>query len=307
MGACRGLMRKKIALLLGVILAVLCFAACGPANEDGVEVSAAVVSAGTDGNAEESPEAAADDANTAQGADADAQGETLKRIIENGKLVLLTNAVFPPFEYRTSDGQAVGIDIDLGQAIADQIGVELEIVDMEFGSLIPALTTGKGDVVIAGVTISDERKEAVDFSDEYAESQQIIIVPAGETSIASQDDLKGKKVGVQIGTTGDIMVTEMGDDVTVTRYNSPLEAAMDLQNGRIDAVVIDELPARNIVAKNNDLDTVVIGATDEHYGIAIQKNNEDFLEIVNGVVADVLADGTLEASIAKHNEAGAQG
>lgn len=311
-------MKKTIALLLSVALMVGILAACS-SDPGGVSVEASVVSnepsdeASAEAADETSAEASKETAEVSEASDAASaaadgeQGETLKRVIENGKLVMLTNAAFPPYEYRTSDGQAAGVDVDLSQAIADQIGVELEVVDMEFDSLIPAMQSGKGDLVAAGLTVTDERKQSVDFSDTYADAKQMIIVPIEGAVVESEDDLPGKNIGVQLGTTGDLLVADI-EGANVSQYKSGLEAAMDLKNGRIDAIVIDLLPAQNIVAQNSDsLMLVDMASTDEQYAIAIDKNNADFLEIINGVIAQMQADGAIEEATSKHVQASQAG
>lgn len=276
-------MRRTIALLLGIVLMTCLLAAC---SED------AATTAEVESQASESAMTAALDG---------AQGEALRRIIENGKLIMLTNAAFPPYEYRTADGQIAGIDVDLGQAIADQIGVELQVVDMEFDSLIPALQSGRGDIVVAGLTITDERSNDVDFSDTYADSKQMIVVPAAGSIVASEADLPGKVIGVQVGTTGEFLASGIAG-AKLSHYKSGLEAAEDLTNGRIDAIVIDVLPAENIVAQNGDLALIDLASSDEQYAVAVAKNNEDLLEIANDVIAKMQSDGSLADSTAWHVE-----
>lgn len=291
-------MKKTIALLLSVILVVAVLAACSSDDKGGVQVEASV--ADNAPTAAETAEATEEASTAASGE----QGETLARITSDGKLVMLTNAAFPPYEYRTSDGTVAGIDADLAQAIADRLGVELEIVDMEFDSLIPALTTGKGDIVAAGVTITPERQESVDFSKTYADAKQLIIVPVEGATVAGEDDLTGKNIGVQLGTTGDILASDI-EDANVSQYKSGIEAAMDLQNGRLDAVILDLLPAQNIASQNDDLTVIDMESTDEEqYAVAIAKNNEDFLEVINAVIAELLDNGTIEELTTKHIEAG---
>lgn len=229
---------------------------------------------------------------------------TISKIKDNGKLVVLTNAEFPPYEYQGDGNEVVGIDMDMSKAIADKLGVELEIVNMDFDGLIPALNGGKGDMVAAGMTVTDERKESVDFSDPYAKAMQLIIVNEGNSEINGEADLAGKVVGVQLGTTGDIYVDENIDVAELKQYKSGLDAATDLKNGRLDAIVIDKLPAESIVAANSGLKTIEIsGADDEEYAIAVKKGDESFLKEINNIIAQLEKDGKFAEFAEKHIEA----
>lgn len=302
-------MKKMLAIVLGLVLAAAVLAGCSASEPAASSDAAATEEASQEASAETAESAAAEKTAEAAGSadagteDAQAQGEVLKRIMEDGKLIVLTNAAFPPYEYIGSDGTPVGVDMDIAQAVADQIGVELEITDMEFDSLIPALTSGKGDMVAAGLTVDEERKQAVDFSDTYADARQMIIVPAEGATVASEDDLAGKTIGVQLGTTGDLWVTDNVEGADVKQYKTALEASLDLKNGRLDAVVIDLLPAENIAASNDDLTLIDMTSTDEQYAIAVQKNNEDLLEIINGVITGLIEDGSIAQFTETHVEA----
>lgn len=226
--------------------------------------------------------------------------DKVAQIKEAGKLVMLTNAAFPPYEYLGSDNKPAGVDVDIAQAIADELGVELEVVDMDFDGCIPALVAGKGDLVAAGLTVTDERKESVDFSSTYANATQLIIVQESNSEITSVDDLTGKTVGVQLGTTGDIYVSDL--DCTVKQYKTGLEAGIDLKNGKLDAVVLDKMPAENIVSVNEGLKLLEEPFTEEYYAIAVAKGQEDFLAIVNSVVEKMYNDGTVDKLIEEHAE-----
>ena len=294
-------MKKMVALVLGLVLLTAMAAGCSSASE--------TATASAETSAETSAEASAADAAESSteaseaAGDADAAGEVLKRINETGKLIVLTNAQFPPYEYVGTDGSPVGVDMDIAQAIADEIGVELEITDMEFDSLIPALVSGKGDIVAAGMTVDEERRQAVDFTDTYADAKQMIFVPVEGATVTCEDDLAGKTIGVQLGTTGDLYVTDNVEGADVKQYKSALEASLDLKNGRLDAVVIDLLPAENIAASNDDLELIDMESTDEQYAIAVTKNNQDLLDIINAVIARMIDDGSIADSTAMHVEA----
>lgn len=222
---------------------------------------------------------------------------------ESKKLVVYTNAEFAPFEY-VANNEVVGIDIDICQKIADEIGAELEIVNTDFDSIIGAIASGKGDLGASGFTINAERLEEVNFTDPYYNTTQYIIVPKG-SDIKSVQDLAGKKVAVQIGTTGDLTITDMKLEGTeITRLNNANEGGQGLGT-KYDAVVIDEPTAKNI-AKVNGFDTVKIeGLEVEQYGIAINKSNTELLEAANKVINEMLSDGSLAESVDYHTDASA--
>ena len=229
-------------------------------------------------------------------------GSKIDEIKAEGKLTMLTNAAFPPYEYLGDDNKPAGVDIDICQAIADELGVELEVIDMDFDGLITALVAGKGDIVAAGLTVTEERKESVDFSATYASATQYIIAKEDNDAIASIDDLADKVVGVQLGTTGDIYMSDEGMAKEVKQYKTALEAAMDLMNGKVDAVVIDKMPAENIVAANAGLKLIGDAFGEEQYALAVAKGQEDFIELINGVVTELYEDGTVAEWTAAHAE-----
>ena len=165
-------------------------------------------------------------------------------------LVMATNAEFPPYEFHEGD-DVVGIDADIARAIGEEMGMEVKIEDMAFDSIIPAVTSGKADFGAAGMTVTEDRKKNVDFTDTYATATQVIIVKEG-SDIAGPDDLTGKKIGVQLGTTGDIYADDI-EDAKVERYNKGFEAVQALTQDKIDAVVIDGEPAKEFVAEADGL------------------------------------------------------
>jgi ABC-type amino acid transport substrate-binding protein len=169
--------------------------------------------------------------------------------VEAGKLTMATNAAFPPYEMTTDAGEFEGIDIDTAKAIAEKLGLELQIDDMDFDAALLSVQQGKADIVMAGVTVTDERKAVMDFSDSYATGIQSIIVPEG-SDITSPDDLAGKKIGTQRGTTGYIYCSDDFGDDAVVAYDDGLTAVQALKNGQVDAVVIDNAPAKEFVAAN---------------------------------------------------------
>ncbi|MEG2189462.1 MAG: transporter substrate-binding domain-containing protein, partial [Christensenella sp.] len=194
-----------------------------------------------------------------------------------------------------------GVDIDIANLVAKELGVELKVVDMDFDGLIPALNGGKGDFVAAGLTITDERKQSVDFSEPYANATQLIIVNKTDAKVKSPDDLTGKTIGVQLGTTGDIYVTDV-EGATVKQYKSGLEAAMDLANGKLDAVVLDQLPAQSIVANNDTLALIDEPFTEEQYAMAIKKGDKELTEVINKVLKQLIDEGKIAEMTASHAE-----
>ena len=214
---------------------------------------------------------------------------------------MATNAYFPPYEYY--DGQdVIGIDADIAQAIADKLGLKLKIEDMEFDSIITAVSTGKADLGLAGMTVTPDRQKNVDFSDSYATGIQSVIVKEDST-IAKPDDLKGKKIGVQLSTTGDIYATdEFGKD-SVVQYNKGNDAVMALTQGQIDAVIIDNEPAKSYVAANKGLKILDTEYATENYAACISKDNAGLTKAVNKALAELKADGTLQKIVDKYIKA----
>lgn len=218
-------------------------------------------------------------------------------------LVMATNAYFPPYEYY--EGQdIVGIDVEIMAAIANKMGCDFKVEDMEFDSIINAVDSGKADVGLAGMTVTEDRLKNVDFSDTYTTSKQVIIVPE-DSAIASPDDLNNVKIGVQLGTTGDIYISgDIADGVytgsTVEQYNSGMEAVLSLEQGKIDAVIIDEQPAKVFVEKNEGLKILDTEYVEEEYAIAIKKGNTELLDQVNATLAELKESGELQEIIDKY-------
>ncbi len=219
------------------------------------------------------------------------------------ELVMGTNAAFPPYEFYDEDGTTIiGIDAEIAQAVADKLGMTLTIKDMEFDSLLTAVQSGAVDIVFAGLTVTDERKESVDFSITYATGIQVIIVKDG-SEIASVDDLAGKTIGVQAGTTGDIYCTdEFGQD-NVKQYTNGALAVAALENDQVDCVVIDNEPAKAFVDANEGLKILETEYAVEDYAAAISKDNAELTEKVNAAMEELKADGTIDEILAKYIKA----
>lgn len=218
---------------------------------------------------------------------------------EDKTLVMGTNAAFPPYEYVDDEGTIVGIDAEIAAAIAEKLGMELEIKDMEFDSLITACAGGSVDVVLAGMTVTDERKESVNFSDSYATGIQVIIVKEG-SAIASADDLEGKTIGVQSGTTGDIYCTDDYGQDNVKQYANGALAVEALKNDQVDCVIIDNEPAKAFVAANEGLKILDTEYVTEDYAIAVAKENEELLDNINKAMEELKADGTIDKIVNKY-------
>ena len=215
-----------------------------------------------------------------------------------GVLTMATNAYFPPYEFYEGD-QIVGIDAEIAQAIADKLGLTLEIQDMEFDSIITAIQTGKADMGLAGMTVTEERLENVNFTTTYATGIQSIIVVEG-SDIASADDLAGHIIGVQLGTTGDIYAVDDFGQENVSEYDKGADAVLALLQGKVDAVIIDNQPAINFVAANEGLVILDTEYAVEDYAACISKENPELLEAVNTALQELIEDGTVQAILDKY-------
>ena len=280
-------MKKITALMLSSAM-MLSLAACGGSASTDTASSEAASSeaASTEEAASSESEAAASDA---------AELTT----VTAGKLTMSTNAAFPPYEMTTDSGDFEGIDIDVAAAIAEKLGLELQVDDMDFDAALLAAQNGKSDMVMAGVTVTDERLKVMDFSDTYAEGIQSIIVPE-DSDIASADDLTGKAIGTQRGTTGYIYCTDDFGEDNVIAYDDGLTAVQALNNGQVDAVVIDNAPAKSFVEANPGLKILDTAYAQEDYAIGVAKGNTALLDAINGALEELRADGTLQAIVDKY-------
>lgn len=223
------------------------------------------------------------------------------------KLIVGTEAGFAPYEYMKGN-EVVGIDMDIAKAIADEMGKELEIKNMDFDGALAAVQSGKVDFVAAGVSISPEREEAMDFSNEYVNSTEVIVVnkenpavtPAGEELAGS--DLDGKVVAVQQGNIADIWVSNKDNcnPKEVKRYTKFAQAAEDLKNGKIDCIVMDQYPAEELVAANDTLTTLDGTLFEDKYAIAVKKGNKELLDEINKVIDKLVEEGKIEEFTANH-------
>lgn len=227
--------------------------------------------------------------------------------IEEGKLIMSTNAAFPPYEMTTDDGGYEGIDVEIATAIAEKLGLELEILDMDFDAALLAVNEGKSDIVMAGVTVNEDRKLVMDFTDSYATGVQVVIVKEG--SDVTMDNLDTKKIGTQLGTTGYIYASDTpenggyGED-NVVGYENGMTAVNALINGQVDCVIIDNAPAQEFVKANPGLAILEGAWVEEHYAIGFKKGNTELQTAVNDVLKKLIADGTVQSIVDKYIPAG---
>lgn len=284
-------MKKIIALILVLVMALGLFAACGTEPET------------TDNNEAKGNETVGDTTSETQEETTEATtDEATFTTVEEGKLIMATNAFFPPYEYYEGE-TIVGIDAEIAAAIAEKLGLELVIENMEFNSIITAVTTGAADFGLAGMTVTEERLKEVDFSISYASGVQSIIVKEG-SAITSVDDLSAEgstyKVGVQLGTTGDIYASDDFGSERVTQYNNGNEAVLALINGDVDCVIIDNEPANSFVAENEGL-TILDGAyAEEDYAACFAQANDALRDAVDKAIKELIVDGTIDAIIEKY-------
>lgn len=211
---------------------------------------------------------------------------------------MATNAEFPPYEYMESN-EVVGIDVDIAQAICDKLDMELVIDNIAFDSIIPAVQSGKADVGVAGMTVTEDRLQSIDFTDTYTTATQVIIVNAEGSSVASVDDLAGKTIGVQLGTTGDIYASDV-EGATVEQYQKGADAVQALKQNKIDCVIIDSEPAKAFVAANEGLTILPDPFEEEEYAICISKDNTELKDKINAALAELKADGTIDSIVEKY-------
>lgn len=288
---------KKLLLVLLALTLVFAVAACAT---DGTTNPDADVQQEEEGTAEEGT---VEEGTVEEGATEDeTAGNAANGDGNDAVLTMATNATFLPFEYY-EEGAIVGIDAEVAAAIAEKLGMELEIMDMEFGAIVAAVQSGKTDMGMAGMTVTEDRLENVNFSITYATGIQVIIVPEG-SPITSIDDLfaEGAEylVGVQQDTTGDVICTEDFGDDRVMRYNKGTDAVLALTTGRVDCVIIDNEPAKAFVAANEGLSILETEYAVEDYAICVAKENTELLEQIDTALTELIEDGTVQTIIDKY-------
>ena len=272
-------MKKLLALALALVMVLGLFTACAPSNTGSNNESTGGDTNGADGE--------------------NAKLET----IEEGKLIMSTNAEFPPYEMTDDNGEYIGIDVEIATAIAEKLGLELEILDVDFDAALLAVNEGKSDIVMAGVTVNEDRKLVMDFTDSYATGVQVVIVKEG--SDVTMDNLGEKMIGAQRGTTGYIYASDTpenggyGED-HVTAYDNGATAVQALMNGQVDCVIIDSAPAKEYVKANAGL-TILEGEwVTENYAIGCDKGNTALVEAINEALTELIDDGTVQKIVDKY-------
>ena len=283
-------MMKKILTMALALSMALTMAACGSSNSGAASTPAAGSSAASA---------------SAAGSSAAAEPEDAFTTVESGKLHMATNAAFPPYEMTDDNGGFEGIDVEIATAIADKLGLELVVDDMDFDAALLAAQNGQSDMVMAGVTVNEERLAVMDFTASYATGVQVVIVPE-DSDITTVDDLSNDKmIGTQEATTGYIYCSDTpenggyGEDHVVA-YTNGATAIQALLGGKVDAVVIDNEPAKAFVAANPTLKILDTEYGTEEYAIGISKENNALLDAVNGALEELIADGTVQSIVDKY-------
>ncbi len=283
---------KKFALVCAFLM-MMSLAACGSGQSSSAATSEA--------------SSAASSAEASSAASATGETPTLDAIKEKGVFTLMTATGFPPFEYLGADGQPAGVDIDVGQMIADELGVEYEVLDMDFNLLVEALKSGKGDMIGAAMTVTAERAEQVDFTDTYATAGQVLLLPA-DSEITDVEQLKSGEytVTVQATTTGDIYAQEELGLTDLLQFKNAVECASALASGKADAAVLDNVAAASLVKTyDGQLKMLEEMVTQEDYALAVAKGHEDLVELANKVIAenkDAIAQSMTEHEAAASEE-----
>lgn len=280
-------MKKLLSILLaaGMVLSVT---ACGASSESTASTS----------------ESTASESSSTEEATSEAAASGEFTTVTDGVLTMSTNAAFPPYEMTTDSGDFEGIDVEIAGAIAEKLGLELQIDDMDFDAALLAVQQGKSDMVMAGVTVTEDRLAVMSFTDSYANGIQSVIVTE-DSDIASIDDMEGKLIGTQAGTTGYIYCSDtpenggFGED-NVIAYDNGITAVQALMNGQVDCVVIDNAPAQEFVKANPGLKILDTEYANEDYAIGVNKDNTALLDAINGALAELKADGTIDSIISKY-------
>ena len=284
-------MKKILALLLAMTM-VFGMAACGSSDtqEPAAENNASnAENAGTDTAEETTGTETAGDETTGT------ESTGTLTTVTDGVLTMSTNAAFPPYEMTDDNGNVIGIDADIAAAIAEKLGLELEILDMDFDAALLAVQQGKSDMVMAGVTVNEDRLAVMDFSETYANGVQVIITQEG--SDVTIDNLGEKMIGTQRGTTGNIYCTDDYGEEHVIAYDNGITAVQALVNGQIDCVVIDKAPAESFVTANPGLTILDTEYVTEDYAIGFAKGNTALVDAVNGALNELIEDGTVQSIV----------
>ena len=303
-------MKKIATLLAALMLMTAAFSGCGDAGTSSSSAAGSESSAVSESSVSEASSAASESSSSSEASSEETAAGDYGEFttIEEGKLIMSTNAQFPPYEM-VADGEGFngtgfeGIDVEIASAIADKLGLELQIDDMEFDSALLAVQNNTADVMLAGLSYSEERDEVVDFTDSYATGVQVVIVKDG--SDVTMDNLGEKMIGTQRGTTGYIYASDTpenggyGED-HVLAYDNGATAVQALMNGQIDAVIIDEAPAKEFVAANEGLTILPGNWVEEQYCAAVDEGNTALQNAINTALNELMDDGTVDEIIAKY-------
>ena len=274
-------MKKILALILAMMMVLGMFAACGVENQTAPTTTAPTEAAGA-----------------TEGTEADEEATATLETIEAGKLIMSTNAEFPPYEMTDDSGKYIGIDVEIATAIAEKLGLELDILDVDFDAALLAVNEGKSDMVMAGVTVNDDRKVVMDFTDSYATGKQVVIVKEG--SDVTIDNLGEKMIGTQRATTGNIYASDDYGEEHVTAYDNGATAVQALMNGQVDCVIIDNAPAQEYVKANAGLTILETEYVIEEYAIGCDKGNTALVDAINAALAELTEDGTIQSILDKY-------
>lgn len=292
-------MKKLVAMMLAAAMCFGLLTACGTSTSSSEGSAAASTTEENQASAEAS--APAEETSTASAT----EGETAAfTTVVEGELHMATNASFPPYEMVADDGSFEGIDVEIASAIAEKLGLTLVVDDMDFGSVVTSVQTGKEDIAMAGLTVTEERKENIDFTDSYATGVQVVIVPE-DSDIQSIDDLEGKQIGCQESTTGYIYCSDTPEnggygEENVTAFPNGANAVQALLSGKVDCVVIDSQPAQEYVKQNEGLKILETEFVTEDYAIGVGKDNPALRDAVNAALKELIDDGTVQSIIDKY-------
>lgn len=287
-------MKKLISLFICLMLLASALAGCG--TKEGTDKD-------NSSNQAEDNQNEVNDNNQVDNNEAEDNKDDEANTDESKKtLIVGTEAGFPPYEYYGEGDEVVGIDMDIAKAIADSMGMKLEIKNMEFDGALLAVQNGQVDFVAAGVSVNEKRKKVMDFSIEYVDSTEVVVVNKENPAVSSIEDLDGKVIGVQQGNIADFWVEENVDANNIKRYTTFAQATEDLKNQRIDCIVMDILPAQQMVTANPEL-TILDGTLfQDKYAIAVKKGNQELLDQINTVIQELIDTGKIEDFTAKHTE-----
>lgn len=290
-------MKKLLAMLLALTMC-LALAACGSSDTSTDDTTTSGSESSTEEASNTEEESSVEESSGAEEeSSTEAESATFTTVTE-GVLTMSTNAAFPPYEMTTDDGGFEGIDVEIATAIAEKLGLELQIDDMDFDSALLAVQQGKSDIVMAGVSVTEDRLLVMDFSDSYATGVQVVIVPEG--SEVTVDTLGDYIIGTQRATTGNIYCTDDYGEDHVVAYDNGITAVQALMNGQVDCVVIDSAPAQEFVNANAGLTILDTEYVSEEYAIGMAKGNTALVDAVNNALEELTADGTIQSIVDKY-------